>query len=521
MKKEIKKLVYGKSELLYVVGIEPQDDGTCVIFREDPDEGLIEEVVPFRPYILSKYALGSKWTRLKDKQHYKYIRKYRDLESYYDALKLLQRRNKDIYTIRNPKEAFMCKTGVTYFKGMKKEDLSILSVDIEDTYGIGKTPRDDGKLLLIANTFRKNGKIIKKQFAYDDFKSEKEMLKAWSKWVNKCDPHVYLGHNIFNHDFKIINHAAKRWKIKLKLGRDGSEMYIPKRNSLFRVDGSQSYNYKNIQIYGREIIDTWRLAMLYDKNSRREYENYKLKYIIAFEKLEKEDRVHYDAANIYEDYKDPKKWEMIKKYNVDDGDDPLAYFDLVIPVFFQYTKSIPRSFQMVINSATGSQVNYLMIRSYLQLGYSIARASDAVKYPGAISFGIPGIYKNVFKIDVQSLYPSIILTYLLWDKKKDPKKHMIKMLSYFTDQRIRNKVKHKETGDKTYKILSDSQKIVINSVYGFYGAPKLNYNNPRIASKVTEIGRDILTQAMEWASGSSDIPENAEGGKVNVKEEEL
>src|SRR5690606_638445 len=126
------------------------------------------------------------------------------------------------------------------------------------------------------------------------------------------------------------------------------------------------------------------------------------------------------------------------------------------------SKSLPRSFQSMVNTATGSQINSLMVRSYLQMNHSIAKASEKITYPGAISFCMPGKHKNVFKLDVQSLYPSIILTYVLLDKKKDPKNHMIKMLRYFTEQRIKNKKLYAETKNIKYKILSDSQKIVIN-----------------------------------------------------------
>lgn len=514
MNTETKNLIFGKNDLRNIVSIEPNGIGQCEIFTET-SEGIKSIMVDYKPFIIFSKPLSPNVKTLKGNQPYKYFREYSTKEKYYEVLKKCNQKRIDVYAIHNDKEAFMCRHGYTYFKGMDSKDVSILSIDIEDTYGIRNEPDINGKLLLIANTYRKNGKIIRKQFAYDDYPNERMMLKAWSKFFRKMNPSIVLGHNLYGHDLKIINYAAKKCKLKLKLGRNGSEIIMPKRSSNFRKDGSQSYSYINMSIYGREIVDTWFLAMKYDQASRREYENYKLKYIIKYEGLEKKDRVHYDASKIYEDYKDPKKWAMIKKYNIDDSDDPLAYFDLVIPVFFQYNKSLPRSLQSVVNSATGSQVNSLMVRAYLQENHSLAKFTETIKYPGAISFGVPGLYKNVFKIDVQSLYPSIILSNNLYDKRKDPKAYMLKMLKYFTNQRVKNKKKYKETKENKYKILSDSQKIVCNSVYGFYGAPKLNYNSPKIAAKVTEIGRSILNTALKWTTGTDKIPDNAVGGGVN------
>lgn len=516
-----KNLIFGKNDTRRIVSIEPSEIGTCEIFKELENGEVVSETVPMKYYILFKKPYNDSFKRLKGNQPFKFIKEYKTKSKYYDILKRCSSKGIELFTVRDPKEHFMCRYGYTYFKGMSHKEVSTLSVDIEDTYGIGKEPKKTGKLLLIGNTYRQGKKLIRKQFAYDDYDSESDMLLAWAKWFRKMNPSIVLGHNLYGHDLKVIDYAARKNRIKLKLGRNGSEMYIDKRESKFRKDGSQTYSYNNILIYGREIVDTWFLAMKYDQASRREYENYKLKYIIKAEGLEKEDRVHYDAANIEQDYKDPKKWKLIKQYNIHDSDDPLAYYDKVIPVFFQYSKSLPRSFQSMVNTATGSQINSLMVRSYLQMNHSIAKASEKIDYPGAISFCMPGKHKNVFKLDVQSLYPSIILSYVLLDKKKDPKNHMIKMLRYFTEQRIKNKELYTKTKNIKYKILSDSQKIVINSIYGFYGANRLNYNCPRIAARVTEIGREILLDAIEWATGTRAIPEGAIGGKVKNEESQF
>ena len=103
------------------------------------------------------------------------------------------------------------------------------------------------------------------------------------------------------------------------------------------------------------------------------------------------------------------------------------------------TPYLPKGFQNICLSATGSLCNSLMVRAYMQLNYSISEPSEKENYEGAISLGNTGIYKNVFKIDVSSLYPSIMLTYDIKPKGKDEKDIFLTIVRYFTNQRLEYK----------------------------------------------------------------------------------
>lgn len=188
-------------------------------------------------------------------------------------------------------------------------------------------------------------------------------------------------------------------------------------------------------------------------------------------------------------------------HNCHDGDDALSLFDLMAPPLFYFTQSAPKTFQAMCETASGSQINALLVRSYLQNGHSIPKADEVIKFEGAISIGIPGVYRNVLSFDVSSLYPSVMLTYDVFPSYKDPNGHMREVLKYFTEQRLKDKKLAKETGDGYYQNLSDSRKIVINSIYGLLGATGLNFNSPADASLVTYHGRETLKTAIEWATG--------------------
>lgn len=480
--------IYGKNFKKNVVALEVKDSACELFIREN---GKIKvEVLPNEYWILYAHDYSGSFTRLKGEQHYGYGDKFDNYDEYRGAIQEARSYRWDYFTVHNEQEMFMQKNGVTLFKGMMPEDLSVLSFDIETT---GTTHDETSKVLLISNTFKRGDTVVRRLFSYDQYKTQKQLIKAWADFVREVDPDVMVGHNIFGFDLPYMRYCGGDFNI----GRDGSRAKFERYVSQFRKDGSQAYDYNNVRVYGRQIVDTFHLSIKYDIG--RNYKTYKLKDIIRHEKLERGDRQHYDASQIRFNYQDAFEWAKIKEYAEHDADDALALWELMIPSYFYFTQSIPKTLQQIISGASGSQVNSFMIRSYLQNGYGLPKGSDQASYEGGISYGNPGIYKNVNKVDVASLYPSIMLKNKIYDKVKDPLGNFYEMVSHFTAERLKNKALAKTTGDRYFKDLEQSQKIIINSAYGFLGAPRLNFNSPELAAEVTTEGRNILLQGVQWA----------------------
>lgn len=489
-------LIYGKNNLTNIVSVEPFED-KLIIFREI-DGKLIKESIANTYWLITEQRISQKQRELSGDQPYKYIAEFNTLEEQRKVRGLVKSNKIGYWDIFNPKEASLVFQGLTYFKGLHPKDISVLFWDIETT---GLVHDDNSKVLLISNTLRKNGVITKKLFAYDEYKNQKALIDAWCKWVREVDPSIFCGHNIFGYDLPYLQFVAKKNNTYLKLGRNGSSIKFDPYTSSYRLDGTQDLDYYNANIFGREIVDTMFLSRKYDFSKK--YPSYKLKEIVDFEGLQKKDRQFYDAGEIRNNYTIPEEWKKIKAYAIDDADDAMSLFDLMIPSFFYFTQSVSKPFQAMINGATGSQINNIMVRSYLQIGHSIAKADETYYFEGAISFGIPGIYKNCFKQDVASLYPSIMRQYKIYNPKKDPNCHFLQMVEHFTLERLKNKKLAKETGQNHYKDLEQSQKIGINSCYGALGAPGLNYNYIPGADEVTRRGREILSKAIDFATGKS------------------
>lgn len=504
---EYNKLIYGKSNIEFITSIEVEND-KAYLFREFPNGDKDIKIVPNKFWILAPYKVDNSWVKLEGDLHYKYGKQFSNREEFLNCRKRYYKNN--FFSIKNSAEALMIKDGHSYFKGSKPTEVSVLSFDIES---LGLVKDHTSGVLLISNTFRSpTGEVTKRLFSYDEYSDMGEMIEDWCKWVREIDPSVLVGHNIFGYDFPYLVHVASMFGKTLDLGRNESPIHIETYESKFRVDGAKELGYNKCRVWGREIIDTMFVAYRYDVG--RKYENYGLKNIIRQEGLEKEDRTFYDAGQIRFKYKDPTEWAKIKEYAKDDADDSLALYDLMIPSYFYMTQSVAKTFQGMFESATGSQLNTIMMRAYLQDKHSLPKASEAEAYEGAISMGNPGVYRNAYKVDVASLYPSIMIQYEVFDSEKDPKGYFKELVSTFTKQRL-----HHKALAKTSKYDDDMQaslKIFINSAYGFLGTGGILFNSPKLAAFVTEKGREILTGAIDWSAENGYSLVNCDTDSVSI-----
>jgi DNA polymerase, archaea type len=506
-KDNINKLVFGKDETTKIVNVT-MDNDKVYIYQQDGSSFCQE----YYPWVLSNVPSSKREAiKLKGSQYYKYLT-HMTTEDYINVTKL---RPRGIWFARSIEESFMLREGVTYFKDLKPSELKLLSFDIEAT---GVDPEaDDAEVILISSTFRdSNGSTKKVMFDISNYDSDGDMIDDWTDWVREQNPDVMLGHNIFGYD---LNYLHKRSKNGLKIGRDGSVLRFDDKVSKFRKDGSQQYDYINAKCHGRELICTMFLSIKYDIG--RDFPSYGLKQIEKHLKLVDENRTSWNFDEYKtRDYKKwtKEKWQEFIKYCEGDSDSPIQIFDKMIPSFFYLNRSVPKTLQQIINEASGSQLDSIMIRSYLQDDYSQPKTSQKVEYEGAISMGNPGLYRNVIKVDVASLYPSIMLEKDIYDRKKDPNRHMLQILEYFREERLNNKHLAEETQDKYYDDIQGAQKIVINSMYGFMGAGFLLYNYPEGAKRVCERGQEILQDGVRWACGHElvkEIKKTVNKGKAN------
>lgn len=482
-------IIFGNDTRTNIVNVSIKYGRVYVYYEKN---NLVKcDVEEFHPWMLSNEPLDSQFEELNGTSFFKYIRQFRNEKDYRNARE--NWRYRDIWSFGNLVEHYLVSNGVTYFKESTPKDVRTLFFDIETT---GLKHDISSRVLLISNTFRSGGEITKKLFSVDDYESDRDMLIDWVKWVCEVDPSIMVTYNGWNFDIPYIMYCAWKHDVRLNLGRDGSELQISKFESKFRQDQNRTIAYKEPKIFGREQVDLFFVTQKYDIGKK--FSNYRLKTVVKEAGLQKEGRQFYDAGLIFKKWDDPIERAKIKQYAIDDADDTMSVYDLVIDGFFYPSQNVPKSFQTMCMSASGSQINSMLLRAYLAIGHSIPKASEKKKFQGAISKGYPGIYHNVHSLDVASLYPSIILTYHVTDKDKDPYDYVIYMVRYFKEQRLVYK-KLAAEGSTYYKSMDAVAKAFLNSFYGFYGTKGLHFSSPYCASEVTRYGREILTTAMNWA----------------------
>ncbi len=482
-------ILYGKNGLEGIVGAEVDGENLILFLQKGQD--TITKVIPNRLWLTALKNHDKMFKQLEGDREFQWIRYYKDFDKWKEAKKLRYKLDIELYHSYCPVEANLITRGLTYFKGLQVKDVPVLSFDIE-TDGLEKTKNSD--IYLISNTFRNGDQVEHKLFDFHDYETRKEMLEAWCSWVREKNPAIMLGHNIYGYDFPYLNHVANLNDVSLDLGRDKSAMTINSYPSKFRKDGTEAIEYFRCNIWGREVVDTYFLSFKYDVG--RKYESNGLKQIIKQEGLEKTGRVFVEAGKIKNHINNPEMWEKIKDYASTDSEDALKLFDLMAPSFFYFNQMVPKKFEDLMNGASGSQLNSLLVRCYLQDGKSVPKASETRKIPGGISFGIPGIYRNLYKQDIRAMYPSIILQYNQYDPQKDPEAFFYKICDIMTKKRFEYKILAKQTGSQYYKDQDQAAKIIVNSMYGLMNTPGLNFNSPDIGEFITTKGQNILSKAI-------------------------
>lgn len=482
-------LIYGKNTMLGIVAVE-------VVRNEVTTENQLQvfffdgtsKFYPYKQWILTPQKEDAKSERLEGFLHFKYLKYVNPGENLW--------RYKDKFQIWNDREAALTLHGLTLFKGLKPSQLGVLSFDIE---AVGLSQDDESDVFIITNSYQKNGTIIRKHFRKDEYENTGEMIEKWCEWVREVNPDVMVGHNIYGYDLPYLSYVGNKYGIDLCLGRDGSVISFSTKPSKYRVDGNTDWDYHKAHIFGRQIIDGMFLAVKYDFG--RKYPSWGLKAIAEAEGLVKPGRQFYDASKIRDNWDDPVEREKIVQYAIDDSDDSLNLYNLMIPAYFYMCQSLPIPFEEMMQGATGKWVNSIMVRSYLQDKRSIPQPSQLGALKGGISFGVPGIYRNVIKADLKSAYPSQVLRFKLYDKQKDPDAHFYQMVKHFAEKRFHYKKMEKETGESQWMDMNTAAKTFINSAYGALSTNGLNYNSPELARKITYETRQTIIQAVEWASG--------------------
>lgn len=504
------QMLFGHSDQDRIVAVEFEEDGSVKVFRRG-DGQISTYSEPFKPFFLLsdlKYLEGFK-AGFESKElsgsHF-----FKNLVSF-NSWKALEAAKKNVVKmsgfsaassqspqlfINDPVHQYLLITGKTLFKGLAFEELKRLQLDIETYCKAGfefsNPNRPEDRIIAISMSDNTGFEAVIKGKEL----SEPEMLQELCRIIGERDPDVIEGHNLMRFDLPYIEKRAELCGVNLSFGRDSS----PPVGHASRLQvADRTIDYTKWEIHGRHIIDTFILAQYYDIASH-ELESFSLKDIARSLNVASPDRTYISGDTIAWHFdNDP---ERLFAYALDDVRETRAISELLSYSYFMQTQIFPYSYQNVTLRGNATKINSLFLREYLRQGRSIPALEAARSFAGGYTdIFFTGVAQNVLYCDVQSLYPSIVLTYGIFPRKDDLRifERLLRDLKQFRLQAKEMAKKAKGPKERTYfEALQSTFKILINSFYGYLGHAFANFCDYDAAEKVASKGREILKSMIDW-----------------------
>lgn len=383
----------------------------------------------------------------------------------------------------DPLTQYLLQSGVTLFKGMAFDDLRRLQIRIATHAKTGKRsdPRKTEDRILAAVLTDNTGW----ERTLDGRKlSEPEILRGLAAAITESDPDIIEGHDLFDHVLPYLMHRAELHSLELSLGRDGSDLksYSPRGNPLESPSDNAIY-----EIAGRHLLDTRSLAHSY-ASSRKPLEQYGLRYLIQHLNLPSSQHNASEAS--------PENVESPTTRLRPDCIDIGTLSSHLAPSYFFQSPMVPLSFDALLRAGSAAKIELMMLREYVRQKHSVPKTETGTQQTGGYTdIFVTGILPHVLSADIESLYPSIMLTQKI-KPASDELGAFTQLLQVLTTSRLdakrRMKTTENEQEQQSLDALQASLKILINSFYGYLGYARGLFNDYEQADRVTSVGQELL-----------------------------
>ena len=328
--------------------------------------------------------------------------------------------------------------------------------------------------------------------------AEKNLLLELNSALAEIDPDVIEGHNIFKFDLDFLRQRARRHKVPCAWGRFGQKASF--RNSRLKV-AERWIDFPRCDLPGRTVVDTYLLVQLYDVTTR-ELTAYGLKDVAVYFGITDEDseeRTYLDGGKIAETF-----WADRARfcaYLEDDLRETQGLADLLLPTYFEQTRTFPILLQEATLRGTTAKIDLLFLEEYYHARQSVPVPQDTASFEGGFTKSYQeGVFKHVMHFDVASLYPSLLLN-IARNPRNDSLGVFIPLLKSLRKYRLKFKLlaRNAPTADERAEAQARQTafKILINSFYGYLGFSGARFGDGELAAEVTRRGRELLQALIE------------------------
>jgi DNA polymerase elongation subunit (family B) len=392
-----------------------------------------------------------------------------------------------------PEEQYLVASGRTYFRELAFDDLHRLQLDLETT-GLDAT-RD--RIFVIAVRDPSGGTEILEARG-DAPRDEAELIARLVARVQACDPDVIENHNLHGFDLPFLERRARLLGVPLALGRIGApglRTRAARRGAPAPDDALRRIRYT---VPGRELIDTLDAVLRHDF-AARDLPGHGLKAVARHLGLARTEREHIPGALIHDVFRtDP---DRVRRYAADDVAEVARLARVLGGPAFALAGMAPRRYERLADTGAATGVlDPLLVRAYLRSGAALPahQPGDGTPHSGAaLHLFAAGVAHRVVKADVASLYPSLMREYRI-GPARDRLGALLAIVDRLVEHRLAAKARARAAPPGsperyTSEAMSAAMKLVVNSAYGYLGAPGLTrFSDVHAANEVTRRGREVL-----------------------------
>jgi DNA polymerase I len=408
--------------------------------------------------------------------------------------------------------------------------LNIMSFDIE-VYNPTGSPRHEKDPIIMVSLADNRG--FKRVLTWKNFDAEldyvevvadeKKMLKRFIQIIRERDVDILMGYNTDLFDFPYMRDRAAKLGIKLRLGREGSEIKTHKRRfaTVTRVPG-------------RVHADVYAMVNFLATIGAIKLINYTLENVYRHVTgKEKPDIEWMDFCKAWDE--GGEKAKRLLEYSMSDAVATLELGLEFLPLFSELSRTVRQSLFDISRMTSGQLVEWLLVSEAHRRGELVPARPVGGKYlerRGETYVGayvmepVKGLHEGLVVFDFRSLYPSIIVTHNIdpatfnCDCCKPGEATIVPDLNYkFCKKRegfipltleeliksrskLKEKMKKHKKGSRKYQSLHAQQwalKILANSFYGMLGYPRARWYFKECAESVTSFGRHYIKDTIEMA----------------------
>jgi DNA polymerase, archaea type len=507
-------LLFGADPTPRIVAIELGETGTLKVYRREADGSTIADVEPFRPFVWCDsdvVDLGIESEKLESTLKYGWLV---TVDSWKELIALrngLKKAGRDFFAFTDPVQHYLTATGRTLFKDLPFEELKRMQIEVLSVAGVDE-PGDKDSIMSIAlsdNTGWEELLIVDPNNVEE---SERNALKRLTSLVKERDPDVIEGHNLFRFDLPYLVARSKKAKTKLDWGR--SDGFLRSRPSRLQI-AEKTIDYPKFTVGGRHFVDTFLLAQFYDVGMRSLAGFERIDVARHFDLCDSEQTSALTGKELQRAYLDDS--EQFRRRALCGVRETRALSELLGASYFIQAEIFPYNYQDVIVRGNATRINALFLREYFRQRHSIPELPMVRAFEGGYTdIFFTGVAHNVWHCDVASLYPSIMLKFDCF-----PVTDQLQIFRHLlTDLRtFRLEAKAEMRGEKNpakqhhLQALHNTFKILLNSFYGYLGFAQGHFADFDAAARVTQIGRDLLKQMIDWlaAQGAKVIEVDTDG----------